>query len=145
MVGISVPVKANTLAKLVKVLTSGIATSDNKDELMEVIEAANFIGIQLNEYELNETGFLSTTVEGTLENCTGEDEETNEEGEIVDKCENKLQSKKRGRPKGSITKIITFKCNDCEIDFKKKGELKKHVCRNTTTRQPRLTLQLILS
>ena len=66
MVGISVPVKANTLAKLGKVLTSGIATSDYKDELLEVIEAANFIGIQLNEYELNETGLLSTTVEETV-------------------------------------------------------------------------------
>ena len=83
---------------------------------------------------------MSTTVEETvckdfnyaresLENCDGE--ETNEEGEIVDEWENKLPSKKRGRPRGSLTEIPTFKCNDCEINFKKKGDLKKHVCRNS--------------
>ena len=144
MVGISVPVKANTLVKLVEVLATGVATSDKKDELLEVIEAAQIIGIDLNGYVLNETGVLSTTVEETvckvfnyarqsleesLENCDGE--ETNEEGEIVDDWENKLPSKKRGRPRGSLTEIPTFKCNDCEINFKKKGDLKKHVCRNS--------------
>jgi hypothetical protein len=102
MVGISVPVKANALAKLVEVLSSGISTSDNKDELLEVIEAANIIGIDLNGYVLNDTEVLPTTVEETVgkdfdytkesfENCAGD--ETNEEGEIVDGCENKLPIK----------------------------------------------------
>ena len=42
-VGVSVPIKANTLAKLVAALTTGIATLDIKDELLDVIEAAETI------------------------------------------------------------------------------------------------------
>ena len=54
IVGISVPVKANTLDMLVTVLTTGVTHSDNKDELLDVIEAAESIGIYLYRYELSD-------------------------------------------------------------------------------------------
>ena len=97
------PVKANTLTKLVKVLTTGIATSDKKDELLEVIEAAEVIGIYLYRYELDETSISSNIVETIKNNIDSETEsaenyvleETNIERELIDDSETNPPTKKK--------------------------------------------------
>ena len=132
------PVKANTLTKLVKVLTTGIATSNKKDELLEVIEAAEVIGIYLYRYELDETIVSSNIVETIENNIDSETEsfenyvleETNVERELIDDSETNPPTKKRGRPRGSaVVKRPTFKCDKCETIFCKKRDMKKHMCR----------------
>ena len=53
MVGISVPVRANTLVRLLEVLTTSVAHSEDREELLEVAEAAELIGIQFGGYQLS--------------------------------------------------------------------------------------------
>ena len=133
IVGISVPVKANTLAMLVTVLTTGVTNSDNKDELLDVIEAAESIGIYLYRYELSDgsgaESNLVQTDEDSLESVEKENhKEVKKEIKCNKKSEKKLAIKKRGRPIGSIRKIIRIECKQCDQTFDKKREMKKHEC-----------------
>ena len=138
LVGISVAVKAITLTRLVEVLTTGVTTSADKEELLEVVKAAEVMGIEFEGYQImkkkdqikstkNETVRENTdTLEREYSNKLDE-ENTNEEGEIVDECETKKPGKKRGRPKGTTKQSLTLKCDACAQTFCKKTELNKHM------------------
>merc|ERR1711970_1627186 len=110
MVVVSVPVRANTLAMLVKVLTTGVTQSNDKDELLDVIEAAEIIGIYLYRYELNDRGLAKSNFYNGKESVKEEKAETKPH----DKSETKFAMKKRGRPIGSTAKIIPSTCTKCD-------------------------------
>jgi len=134
MPGISIPVSAGSLVNLIKILSSGVAMSNNKEQLLEVTKTAEVLGIKLANCQI---GFKRKNSSQSTVGVSHKESskvirfdkpkvELKIKEEILN-TEEKIEAQKKVFDNKSTEKNQkVFQCGTCEKQFSARHTLQRH-------------------
>jgi len=141
MHGISLPASSNSIVNLLKVMLTGIAISNNKDDLLAVSEVAEAINAKIDNWQVgvkkcgkvkdmqNGDGASKKSLEENVTKTTVKQQDVGfkEKGFFCLYCGKRFRRKDRLKSHYKTHSGVIYPCEICESSFKRRQGLKLHM------------------
>ena len=128
-IGISVPASSNSIVNLLKVLASGIAIANNREDLALVSQTAGYIGMDFENWQIGVKN--KAVVKNTFQNTSNSEEKVSSEIGMkkygCDDCGKHFSRRDHLNRHAETHSNIVYPCDTCEMTFKRKEGLNHHM------------------